>query len=50
MIRRIEMPVTVDGVCTVCGYEQQVDWSKYGSITDCVNCDEPAAYVEKVEK
>jgi hypothetical protein len=47
---KIQMPKTVDAICTECGYEQLADWSKYGSITECVNCWSPAAYLEKVKK
>jgi hypothetical protein len=46
----IRMPKTVNAICTICNYKQEVNWSIYGSEADCVYCDEPAAYVVKIEE
>jgi len=46
----INMPKIIIAQCSACSHQQEVVWGKYGSRTNCENCNIAPAFMKKIGK
>lgn len=45
---KIQLPKTVNAICTECNEKQETNWDQFGSLLPCINCDAAPVRLEKV--